>query len=177
MPKLAADMNSLKITETFTNVEKYAPIARGTIVISGKEVQVRVYADTLYAEGYVGRYHTSANPWLATVSIDRREGEFFGRIHAHFGRDDRAGRFHKEAGISYEPETYARELAKVRAENEADAARRAAKKALKKASKTIKAAKEVLKVETSKAGYTYEEGMTAAQKKAYRAKMRRQAKA
>lgn len=175
MAKLVADMNSLKITETYTNVEKYSPIARGTILISGKEVQVRVYDDTLYADGFVGRYQTSANPWFATVMIDRREGEFFGRIHASFGRDDRVGRFRKEAGISYEPETYARELAKVRAENEADAARRAAKKAAKAEApkKLVKIAKALVAAQK----YEYEANMTAAQKKAYRAKMRRQAKA
>ena len=58
--------------------------------------------------GFIGRYRTSNNPWLAYVT-ERKMADGTTRVVASFGRDDRAGRFHKMDGISYEPETYFRE--------------------------------------------------------------------
>ena len=58
--------------------------------------------------GFVGRYRTSNKPWLAYVyETTKANGDKI--VQASFGRDDRAGRFHKMDGISYEPETYFRE--------------------------------------------------------------------
>lgn len=63
---------------------------------------------TISLAGFVGRYRTSTNPWLASVRIYAN-----GRVSCHFGRDDRSGRFNKQNMISFEPETY-RKLANMR---------------------------------------------------------------
>ena len=132
-----------------------------------KAVECRVYGKFVSLDGFIGRYHTSANPWLVSAHADFDKD---GKVFAHFGRDDRSGRFHKESGISYEPETYAIELAKVRAENAANQARRDAKKAAKKATKKVET---VTVAKTGNAKYEYPAGLTAAQKKAFRAKARK----
>ena len=75
----------------------------GTILV-GKDhttvPAVRHEDGSLSVSGFVGRYRTSNKPWSARVVLYRD-----GRLYARFGRDDRAGRFAKDSGISFEPGT------------------------------------------------------------------------
>lgn len=79
----------------------------GTVLVSGME-RTAVRSTTaeggvcIQVAGYVGRYRTSPKAWPASLTL------YHGRVFAHFGRDDRSGRFNKINGISYEPETFAR---------------------------------------------------------------------
>lgn len=84
----------------------YASIITGAVTVQYAGRQITVWAikfqdDDIHALGFVGRYRTSVRPWRASLSIDTA-----GRQHAWFGRDDRVGRFHKQSGITYEPETF-----------------------------------------------------------------------
>ena len=128
-------------------------------------VACRAFDKFVSLDGFVGRYRTSANPWLVSAHFDRATPD---RVYAHFGRDDRAGRFFKERGISYEPETYAFELAKVRKENEEAAKARTVKRLAKEV-----VAKTKTVATSSATKYEYPEGLTAKQKQAFRAKARR----
>jgi hypothetical protein len=56
------------------------------------------------AAGFVGRYRTSPKAWLAHVSAEPHYADE--GVYAHFGRDDRSGRFNKRDAISFEPENY-----------------------------------------------------------------------
>lgn len=60
----------------------------------------------VHVAGFVGRYRTSPKPWPASVSTQKLHGSDEMRLCVNFGRDDRAGRFHKQNAISYEPATY-----------------------------------------------------------------------
>lgn len=93
------------ITETFTSQglnAKGEPV--GTVQVDlgrGRTITAPAISvgSTMVIGGFVGRYRTSPQPWRAFVCY--RAGSLF----VHFGRDDRSGRFRKEDGISYEPDT------------------------------------------------------------------------
>lgn len=70
-----------------------------TTTVEGYRFPDSAYSpDTIYLKGFVGRYRTSTKAWAATVRATPE-----GKVFAHFGRDDRSGRFNKLDGISYEP--------------------------------------------------------------------------
>lgn len=142
-------------------------LATVVVEIRGRHevVNCKVYGNDIYLKGFVGRYRTSANPWLATVHLNKNNPE---KVWVHFGRDDRSGRFNKSNMISYEPVTYAAELAKVRKENEEAAKARTIKRLAKEV-----VAKTKTVATSSATKYEYPEGLTAKQKQAFRAKARR----
>lgn len=93
--------------ETFVQdgVTSYGEVCGTVEVEFGKVVTARAvkYADgTVAVAGFIGRYQTSNNPWVAHVRTEKDSD----RIFATFGRDDRSGRFHKLRGISWEPALY-----------------------------------------------------------------------
>lgn len=73
----------------------------GTVEVSGV-VQKAVRSDDgrIFLHGYVGRYRSGGKAWNASI-YERAEG-----LVVFFGRDDRSGRFNKQDGISYEPQTF-----------------------------------------------------------------------
>lgn len=81
----------------------------GTIAVNlggGGDISCRCYiaknstfGEEIHLHGFIGRYQTSAKPWLAHVR--NRPGS--NHVSASFGRDDRSGRFNKLHSISYEP--------------------------------------------------------------------------
>lgn len=78
----------------------------GTVLVNtGREVITaaasRGETGEITVGGFVGRYQTSGKAWPAHVMT---HGD---KLFATFGRDDRSGRFNKQRGISYEPNTYA----------------------------------------------------------------------
>ena len=104
--------------ETFelTNIEHhdyFGQIELGTIqaTLRGKtrRVPARRYKDgTIVARGMTGRYRTGTKAWPAIVEycsvgqVNPKWGEI-----VRFGRDDRAGGFHKTHGLSFSNEVSA----------------------------------------------------------------------
>ena len=92
------------VEETKVGREEHGTIE---VEINGKTLTVearrygRIGGD-IYLRGFIGSYRTSAKNWRAVVRVDGN-----GNIFAHFGRDDRSGRFDKLRGIAYNPEAYA----------------------------------------------------------------------
>jgi hypothetical protein len=86
--------------ETFQAVEiNAAGYTKGTVeVCFGKDtkaVPALKFRDRIIAQGFGGRYQTSAKVWPAVIVLDVKTGHEY----ANFGRDDRSGRFNKLRGI------------------------------------------------------------------------------
>lgn len=76
----------------------------GTVTVDlgmGRKVDAKAYRGSrgIAVHGFVGRYVTSTKAWPAFVS---GEGS---KLYVMWGRDDRSGRFNKQAGLSWEPDT------------------------------------------------------------------------
>ncbi len=86
--------------------EFYAGVINGTVLVQIGDKSVSAYAirhsasQTISALGFVGRYVTGSKNWRASVTYSRDH------THAWFGRDDRAGRFNKNQGITWNPEAF-----------------------------------------------------------------------
>lgn len=92
---------------TFTatgEVTEYGVMGTINVVFKDKELKVVArksdYRDTLYLEGFTGRYQSGAKAWEATVAFRDGSSE---KPYVDFGRDDRCGKFRKENLISYNP--------------------------------------------------------------------------
>lgn len=85
----------------------YANKINGTVEVQYGRDTITAFADrtdlgSIYVYGFVGRYRTSSKPWRAVVSRQANRDYTI----AQFGRDDRAGRFHKQQGITFEPSVF-----------------------------------------------------------------------
>ena len=95
------------LTETFSSLgtNAYGDVV-GTVTVDlgrGSLVTAKAYQSMfgINVAGFIGRYVTSAKPWLAHV-YGKGDGVF-----VTFGRDDRSGRFNKANAISWQPDLYA----------------------------------------------------------------------
>ena len=93
---------------TFTatgEVTKFGVMGTITVVFQGKEFTAVArksdFRDTVYLEGFTGRYQSGTKAWPATVAFGNGSSE---KPSVDFGRDDRCGKFRKENLISYNPQ-------------------------------------------------------------------------
>jgi hypothetical protein len=84
---------------------RLAEFINGTVDVQIGNQTVTAYAMRgdlgLHVFGFIGRYKSAGKAWNASVGLDKH-----GRLNVWFGRDDRASKFNKQNGISWEPETY-----------------------------------------------------------------------
>ncbi len=90
--------------------EWYAGRINGKVVVQYGHEEVTTWArryedGSVYAYGFVGRYRTGNKNWAVNMSVSPNRGnqEF---TSIWFGRDDRAGNFHKQNCISFAPQTF-----------------------------------------------------------------------
>jgi len=105
--KILADTFTIETvaSERLGKCAHLAELINGTVDIQIGNQTVKAYAMRgdfgLHVFGFIGRYKSAGKAWNASVSLDKQ-----GRLDVWFGRDDRASKFNKQNGISWEPETF-----------------------------------------------------------------------